>query len=438
MLPRASCLALRSVEPAKAVVGHIGLPGDKSISHRALLLAAVGEGETRISGLGRSLDTEATLAAVRRLGVEVEEPSPEELVVQGVGLRGLRVPDGPVDCGNSGTLLRLLAGLLAGHGGRFELTGDVSLRRRPMERVAEPLRTMGARVETTDGGAPVVVEGGRLRGIEYELPVASAQVKSAVLLAGLYADGQTVVSEPLTTRDHTELLLRGAGLRVVRRGRRITVQPAQRLELGVVEIPGDLSAAAPFLAAASLLAGSELTVHDVGLNPTRNGFLEVLGRMGARLTVLHRRRAGQEPAGDLDVRSSELVATSVGRAEVPLLMDEVPLLALVAGMARGTTTIRGAGELRVKESDRVEAVTEALRPLGIHIEPLEDGFRVRGVPARPRGGTTIEARGDHRIAMLGGVAGLVSREGVRIEGDEAVAVSFPGFFDLVDAVAQRS
>ena len=428
----------RVVLPATAIAGHIGLPGDKSITHRALLIAAASEGETRIRGFGRSRDTEATLAAVRALGVEVDEPGADELVVHGVGLRGLEVPEGPVDCGNSGTLLRLLMGLLAGHGGCFELTGDASLCARPMERVAEPLRAMGASVETTAGGAPVVIEGGALRGIQYELPVPSAQVKSALLLAGLSAAGSTSVVEPLVTRDHTELLLRAAGARVVRRGRRITVQPVTKLGLRGVDIPGDLSSAAPFIAAASLLAGSELTLHDVGLNSTRSGFVDVLARMGGRVTVLHRRRAGAEPLGDLDVRSSELVAARVDRAELPRLVDELPLLALVAGMARGTTTIRGADELRVKETDRVETVTDALRPLGVHIEALEDGFRIRGVPTRPRGGTVVHTQGDHRIAMLGAVAGLVSREGVRIEGDEAAASSFPGFFDLVDAVAKRA
>jgi 3-phosphoshikimate 1-carboxyvinyltransferase len=428
---------VRQVAPATAVVGHVAVPGDKSISHRAVLAAAVAEGDTHIRGWGRSQDTEATLAAVRALGVDVQEPADDELVVHGAGLRGLQEPAGAIDCGNSGTTMRLLAGLLAGHGGRFELTGDESLSARPMERVAEPLRQMGALAETTEGHAPITVAGGELHGIMYELPVASAQVKSAVLLAGLYADGSTTVVEPVPTRDHTELLLRAAGARIVRRGQRITVQPAERLRLGTLAVPGDVSAAAPFLAAAALLAGSELTVHDVGLNPTRTGFVDVLARMGARLNVLHRRRAGAEPVGDLDVRASELVATRVGAHEVPQFVDEIPLLALVAGMARGTTSIRGASELRVKETDRIEAVTAALRPLGIHIEAREDGFRVRGVPARPRGGTTIDTQGDHRIAMLGGVAGLVSREGVRIEGDEAVAVSFPGFFDLLEAVAQR-
>ena len=428
---------MRFVAPASSVVGHLAVPGDKSISHRAVLLAAVSDGETRIRGFGRSLDTEATVAAVRALGVPVDDSAPGEVVVEGAGLRGLREPGVPVDCGNSGTLMRLLTGLLAGHGGHFELTGDASLRARPMERVAKPLRAMGARVQTTDGGAPLVIDGGGLRGAQHELEVASAQVKSALLLAGLYADGATIVVEPQTTRDHTEILLRTAGARVARRGRRIEVRPAERVSLGDVAVPGDVSSAAPFLAAATLLAGSELTVHEVGLNPTRTGFVDVLARMGARLTVLHRRRAGGEPLGDVDIRSSPLVATRIPPREVPLLVDELPLVALVAGLARGTTTVRGAGELRVKETDRIEAVTEALRPLGIHISPADEGFRVRGVPARPRGGGVVRTHGDHRVAMLGGVAGLVSREGVRIEGDEAVAVSFPGFFDLLDSVSQR-
>jgi len=427
----------RTVEPASAVAGHIAVPGDKSISHRSVLVAAVAEGECRIRGFGRSADTQATVDAVRALGVPVDEDG-DELVVRGAGLGGLRPPSRPIDCANSGTLMRLLAGLLAGNGGRFVLIGDASLSSRPMERIAEPLRRMGATVETTGGHAPLIIEGGPLHGITYELPVASAQVKSAILLAGLGADGPTSVLEPAPTRDHTELMLRAAGVRVARRGKRITLQPPGRLRLPALDVPGDVSSAAPFVAAASLLAGSELTIHDLGLNPTRTGLLDVLERMGARLNVLHRHRAGAEPAGDLEVTPAELVAARVTAAEVPRLVDELPLLALVAGMARGTTSIRGAAELRVKETDRVTAVVDALRPIGIHIEGLDDGFRIRGVPARPRGGAIVDSRGDHRIAMLGAVAGLVSREPVRIEGDEAVAVSFPGFFDLLEAVAQRT
>jgi 3-phosphoshikimate 1-carboxyvinyltransferase len=427
----------RFVAPASAVIGHIAVPGDKSISHRAVLIAAIGEGPSRINGFGRSADTEATIAAVRALGVEVEEEDPEVLLVRGVGLRGLQEPERPIDCGNSGTLLRLLAGVLAGQtGSRFELTGDESLRSRPMERIAEPLRRMGAQVETTDGRAPLTIQGAELTAIQYELPVASAQVKSCVLLAGLYARGRTRVVEHVATRDHTELLLAAAGATVRRRGAGISVAPAERLELASVEVPGDISSGAPFVVAATLLSGSELTLHRVGLNPTRTGFLDLLAHMGARLTVVNRRRLGREPAGDLDVRHAELVAAAVDPAQVPRLVDELPLFALAAGCARGESIVRGAGELRAKETDRIETVTTALRALGIRIAASDDGFGVRGVPTRPKGGG-VDSRGDHRIAMLGGIAGVVSREGVRVRGAEAVAASFPGFFELLDEVARR-
>ena len=424
------------VEPASTVVGHIAVPGDKSISHRAVLLAAVGEGETRIAGFGRSGDTESTLAAVRALGAEVAEDDVDTVRVAGTGLRGLRAPDGPVDCGNAGTLLRLLSGLAAGQDGVFTLTGDDSLRRRPMERVAEPLTRMGARVETTDGRAPVTISGAPLRGIDYRLPIASAQVKSAILLAGLLADGETTVVEPAPTRDHTELLLESAGASVTRRSTSVTVRRAERVRLGAVDVPGDFSSAAPFVVAATLLAGSELHVHGVGLNPRRIGLLDVLERMGARITVYNRRRAGREPVGDLDVRSASLVATEVGPEEVPALVDELPLFALAAACARGRSRVRGAGELRVKESDRIEAVATALRSMGARVRAVADGFDVTGVPARLRGGK-VAAGGDHRIAILGAVAGVVSREGAAVGGAEAAAISFPGFFELLESVTQR-
>jgi 3-phosphoshikimate 1-carboxyvinyltransferase len=424
------------VEPAGAVAGHIGVPGDKSISHRGLLVGAVCEGETRIAGFGRSEDTEATLAAVRTLGVEAVDEDVDTVVVRGVGLRGLRAPEAPIDCANAGTLMRLLPGLLAGQEGRFELTGDDSLRSRPMERVAEPLRRMAVRVETTEGRAPLTVEGGAVRAIDYKLPVASAQVKSAVLLAGLFADARTTVVEPAPTRDHTELILAAAGARVTRRPASASVDPARRLSLGSVDVPGDFSSAAPFLVAATLLAESELTIHGLGLNPRRAGLLEVLGRMGARIAVYNRRRAGGEPVADVEVRSSELVATEVTAEEVPRLVDELPLFALAAACAHGDSVLRGAGELRLKESDRIEAVVTSLRALGARISERPDGWEIRGVPARLRGGR-MDARGDHRIAMLGAVAGLASREGVEVGGAESVAVSFPGFWDVLDSVSQR-
>lgn len=420
------------VEPAPALTGHVAVPGDKSISHRAVLIAAICEGDTRISGFGRSGDTESTLAAVRALGVAIDEDDVDTLTVHGVGLRGLREPTGMVDCGNAGTLMRLLCGLLAGQEGRFELGGDESLSARPMERVAEPLRLMGAKIETTDGHAPLVIEGGALVTISYKLPVASAQVKSAVLLAALFAEGdETTVVEPLPTRDHTERLLALAGATVKRRPSSVSIQPATRLALGQVEIPGDFSSAAPLLVAAAIVPGSAVTVHGVGLNPSRIGLLDVLERMGARVAIYNRRAIGGEPAGDVEVRASELVGTSVSPAEVPGMVDELPLFALAAGHARGESVVRGASELRVKETDRIEAVAEELRRLGGHVRATKDGFRVRGVPARLRGGI-VDARGDHRLAMLGAVAGVSSREGVELRGAEAAELSFPGFFDVLE------
>jgi len=425
------------IAPARALVGHAVVPGDKSISHRAVLLGAIADGETEIVGFGRAGDTESTLRAVRALGVEVDELDVDALRVHGRGLHGLAAPAEPVDCGNAGTLMRLLAGLLAGHGGRFELAGDESLSRRPMERVAAPLRELGARVETTEGRAPLVVEGGRLRGIRYELPVASAQVKSAILLAGLYARGKTTVVEPTPTRDHTELLLEAAGVRVEKRGREVGVSPVDSLRLDRVEIPGDFSSAAPLIVAATILSGSELYLHNVGVNPTRTGLLDVLERMRGRVTLFNRRRLGGERVADIEVRSAELVATHVRPGEVPRMVDELPLVALLGGLARGETVVGGVRELRVKESDRVETVKDLLRPLGIRVSAGENELRVVGIPTRPKGGGVARSEGDHRIAMLGAVAGLVSREGVTLEGAEAAAISFPGFFELLDSVSKR-
>jgi 3-phosphoshikimate 1-carboxyvinyltransferase len=421
------------VEPAGSLVGHIAVPGDKSISHRAVLIGALCEGETRVQGFGRSADTESTIAAVRQLGVEVDDVADDELVVHGRGLAPWGQTPAVIDCGNAGTLMRLLAGILAGQPGRWELTGDESLRSRPMDRIAEPLNRMGARVTTN----PLVVEGtDALRGIEYVLPVASAQVKSAVLLAGLNADSTTTVVEPAPTRDHTELMLQAAGARVRRRPSSVSIEPATRLELREVTVPGDFSSAAPFLVAATLLSGSDLTIHDVGLNTRRTGLLDVLERMGARATVFNRRKVAGEWIGDLQVQSAELVATDVAAEEVPRLVDELPLFALAAAGARGDSHLSGAAELRVKETDRIETVTNGLRALGIRIRARDDGFDVRGVPARPTGGR-MPSDGDHRIAVLAAVAGLVSREGVEVRDADAVAISFPGFFDLLDSVSRR-
>jgi 3-phosphoshikimate 1-carboxyvinyltransferase len=425
--------------PAVSVRGDVAVPGDKSISHRALMLGAVAEGESSLTGLGVSEDTLATAEAMRALGAGVALDG-DHATVGGVGLRGLQPPEQAIDCGNAGTLMRLLPGLLAGQEGRFELVGDESLSRRPLDRVAEPLSRMGVQVATTEGHAPLVIEGrGSVEPISYALPVASAQVKSCVLLAGLYADhGRTEVVEPAPTRDHTERMLESAGARVRRKAGAPAVWPAERLRPLELEIPGDFSSAAPFLVAATLLAGSELRLHGVGVNPTRTGLLAVLERMGARVAVFNRRSAGGEPVADLEVTNADLIATSVGREEVPTLVDELPLFALAAGMARGASVVRGATELRVKESDRIEAVKNVLRPLGIRIETTHDGFRVRGVPSRPKGGgMVVDVAGDHRVAMLAAIAGLVSREGVRIEGGESVAISFPDFFAMLESIAVR-
>jgi 3-phosphoshikimate 1-carboxyvinyltransferase len=424
------------LEPAVQLQGHVAVPGDKSISHRAVLLGAIGDGETRVTGFGRSGDTEATIAAMRALGAGVDDVSVDELVVGGVGLRGLA--GGTVDCANAGTLMRLLAGVAAGQDGTTTvLTGDESLSLRPMERIAAPLRQLGATVETTDGHAPVTVVGTRsLTGTTYELPVASAQVKSAVLLVGLYAAGQTTVVEPTPTRDHTELMLESAGIPVRRGATSITVRQATALRLGEVAVPGDFSSAAPLVAAAALVPGSDLTIHDVGLNPRRTGLLDVLERMGARIAIFNRRRAGREPVGDVQIQYSELAAVEVLPREVPGLVDELPLVALLASHARGKSVVRGAEELRVKESNRIDAVTDGLKALGGHIVSRSDGWTITGVPTRLKGGR-LEARGDHRIAMLGAVAGLASRDGVEIRGAETVAISFPGFFELLDSVVRR-
>jgi 3-phosphoshikimate 1-carboxyvinyltransferase len=427
------------IAPAAALVGDVAVPGVKGLSQRAVLLGAVAEGESIIRNFGRAGDTESAISAVRALGVEVIEDDIETIRVRGVGLRGLRASDGPVDCGNAGTLMRLLAGLAAGQEHDITLTGDESLRSRPMDRIAIPLRKLGVEVDTNDGRPPITIHGGAsLRPISYQLPVASAQVKSCVLLAGLYAqDGPTVVIEHgAPTRDHTERMLKAMGARVVWSPRQASVWPVERLDPLDVELPGDFSSAAPLIVAATLLAGSELRIHGVNLNPTRTGLLDVLERMGARITVFNRRMLAGEPAGDLEIRSAELTATSIKAAEVPGLVDELPVFALAAGMARGESVVSGAEELRAKETDRIETVTTSLKALGVRISARADGFAVRGVPTRPTGGGMTSA-GDHRLAMLGAITGLVSREGVEIEDAESASISFPGFYDLLESVARR-
>jgi 3-phosphoshikimate 1-carboxyvinyltransferase len=424
------------VEPAVSIRGAIEVPGVKGICQRGVLLGAIADGDTEVRGFGRAADTQSAIDVARQLGVEVTDVSEEVVRVHGCGLRGLRAPAEPLDCGNAGTVMRLVAGILAGQTGTFTLVGDESLSSRPQERIAVPLRALGAEVETTDGHAPLTISGRPLEPIRHELSVASAQVKSAVLLAGLFASsGPTEVIEPAVTRDHTERMLSEMGVRVTREPGKVSVWPVECLRPLSIDVPGDISSAAPFIAAATLLADSELHIRGVNVNPTRTGFLDVLERMGGRIAVYNRRALSGEPVADLEVRHAELVATNIDAQEVPLLVDELPLFCLLASMAHGESVVRGAEDLRAKETDRIETTTEVLRAIGAHIKATTDGFHVRGVPARLRGGT-VDSRGDHRIAMLGAVAGLASREGVELVGAESVAVSFPGFFELLTQIKE--
>jgi len=417
------------------LVGEFVVNGDKSVSHRALLIGALCDGPVEVEGWGESADTRATLEAVRALGVTVEEHGFGRLTVHGVGLTGLRPPVGAIDVHNAGTLMRLLSGIVAMQtSGTFSLDGDASIRTRPMERVAGPLRAMGADIETTAGCPPIVVQAGQqLRGIEHVMEVSSAQVKSAILLAGLRADGPTTVIEEIPTRDHTERMLRAAGATVHTTGGRVVINPVERLQLERVEVPGDMSSAAFAIVAATLIPESRIFLRGVGMGAGRTGLLEVLERMGGRIAVFNRRTTDAgEPVADLEVAHAELSATSIRPEEIPGLVDELPILALAACVAHGRTRVRGAGELRVKESDRLQSVCEALRGVGGHIEVKDDGWFIRGVPTRLRGGL-VEPHGDHRIAMLGAIAGLYSEQGVTINEPETIAVSFPGFRELIEA-----
>jgi 3-phosphoshikimate 1-carboxyvinyltransferase len=419
------------IEPASRLTGTLTPPPDKSISHRAAMLGAVSEGTTSVRNYLRAADTDSTLAAMARIGARIDVRE-DRIEIGGVGLRGAQPSS--IDVGNAGTLLRLLPGLLAGQGsGSWTLDGDESIRRRPVDRVAEPLRMMGARVDCRYGRLPpMTVAGGDLEGIRYELPVASAQVKSCVLLAGLLAGGETIVVERARTRDHTERMLVAAGADVTSEDGVVTVRAAERIELAEVDVPGDFSSAAFWIAAATLVPGSEVRLDAVGLNPTRIGLLRVLARMGASAAVESRRMVAMEPVAELVVRHASLSATTVEADEVPSVIDELPLVALLGAFAEGTTVVSGAGELRHKESDRIATVVDGLRALGAQIEARPDGFAVEGGGGL-RGGV-LEAAGDHRLAMLGAVAGVASREGVELRGAEAASVSYPGFFEDLDRV----
>jgi len=422
-------------KPSGPLRGRLAPPSDKSISHRAAIVAAMASGQVRIHNYLDADDTNSTLAAVAQLGATVER-GPDELVIRGRGLRAAQVPPGVIDVGNAGTLMRLLPGWLAFQAGSsFTLDGDASVRRRPVDRIAAPLRRLGAGIDARDGRfPPFTVRGAALRGIEYELPVASAQVKSCVLLAGLATDETTVI-EPMPSRDHTERMLARAGVSVARaRGADgsywTRVFGTERLELDEVRVPGDISSAAFLLTAALLVPGSRIVLERVGVNWTRAGFLRILERMGAIvLGELEPEGAfgALEPVVDLEISSGPIEGTTVTPGEVPLAIDELPLVALLGCFAAGETVVRGAAELRVKESDRIATVVTGLGRLGADIEALPDGFAVRGTGRLPGG--RLDAAGDHRLALLGAIAGLASENGVEVVGMEAASVSYPRFAD---------
>lgn len=417
------------VEPSSLRGKTLRVPGDKSISHRALMLSAIAEGESRIDNFLNGADCLATSAALRAMGVRIEELSPTTVRVRGAGLHGLRAPAGSLDLGNSGTGMRLLAGLLAGQAFDTVLAGDASLSRRPMGRVIEPLSRMGAGIDSRDGLPPLTLHGGRaLTRIEYRLPVASAQVKSAVLLASLYADGVCEITEPATTRDHTERMLDAMGVELEYGDGRIRLGSTPSLRARDVEVPGDLSSAAFVMLAVLLAQDCEALIQNVGVNPTRTGVLEILKQMGGEIRIENERRAGREPVADLRVASSRLRGIDVDPGLVSLAIDEFPVLFVAAAAAEGTTRFSGIAELRVKESDRIGAMASGLKRLGVRVEELPDGARVHGGVIA---GGTVESRDDHRVAMSFAVAGTAARGPVIVRDTENIDTSFPGFADCL-------
>ena len=421
------------VAPGGRLEGRLQVPGDKSISHRAVMLGSVAEGRTAVEGFLEGQDALATLGAFRAMGVHVQGPEAGALEIDGVGLDGLEAPAGPLYLGNSGTSMRLLAGLLAGQ--RFDtvLTGDASLSSRPMRRVTAPLAAMGARIDASPAGtAPLHIHGGRrLHGIDYRLPMASAQVKSAVLLAGLYAEGRTCVTEPAPTRDHTERMLAGFGWPLERRPGRACLQGrGGRLHGMHLRVPADISSAAFFLVGASIAPGSDLLLQQVGMNPTRTGVIEILRLMGADIELLGQGEAGGEPVADLRVRAAPLRGVRVPRELVPLAIDEFPALFVAAACAEGTTVVEGAEELRVKESDRIAVMAEGLQRLGVEARPRPDGILIEGSRERRFTGGSVDSHGDHRIAMAFAMAALRAEGPIRIRDCANVDTSFPGFARL--------
>ncbi|WP_417531237.1 bifunctional prephenate dehydrogenase/3-phosphoshikimate 1-carboxyvinyltransferase [Marinobacter lipolyticus] len=425
------------LQPGGSIAGDIRVPGDKSISHRSIMLGALADGITEVKGFLEGEDSLATLQAFRDMGVTIEGPDDGFVRIHGVGVNGLQAPRGPLYLGNSGTAMRLFSGLLAAQPFDSELTGDSSLSKRPMGRVADPLRAMGAVIDTADGGRPPLkIRGGQpLTGIHYEMPVASAQVKSCLLLAGLYAEGVTSVTEPAPTRDHTERMLAGFGYHVHRDGATASVSGGGRLQAAAIDVPADISSAAFFLVAASIAPDSELTLRHVGMNPTRVGVINILKKMGADIEVLEEREIGGEPVADLKVRSAQLKGIDIPEDQVPLAIDEFPVLFIAAACAEGRTVLRGAEELRVKESDRIQVMADGLAALGVETTVTPDGIIIDG--GQTIGGGTVDSHGDHRIAMSFAVASLRATGDIEVTDCANVATSFPGFVELARSTGIR-
>ena len=411
--------------PVTALSGDITVPGDKSISHRSIMFGAIAQGTTVVEGFLDGEDCLATISAFRAMGVRIEGPNVQQVVIHGVGKYGLKAPHGIIDCGNSGTSIRLLSGLLSAQSFTTELTGDASLQKRPMNRVARPLMTMGAKIDTANGCPPLVIHGGQtLHGISYEMPEASAQVKSCLLLAGMYAQGETTVIEPDISRDHTERMLVSMGYPVRRVDRAITIDSSHECRGGTIKVPGDLSSAAFFIVAATIIPNSNLRIRNVGMNPSRRGVIDLLRQMGAQIQVENQRFYGEEPVADLTVCHAALTGIDIPAHLVSLAIDEFPIIFIAAACAQGKTVLRGAEELRCKESDRIGAMAEGLNRLGIAAEPMEDGIIIEGGVLR---GGVIDSHHDHRIAMAFSIAGAVAISPVTIRHCNNVATSFPDF-----------
>jgi 3-phosphoshikimate 1-carboxyvinyltransferase len=425
---------MKRIEPIKKPLhGEISVPGDKSIAHRAVIFGAVAQGRTRIFNLSGGDDNSRTVRALRQMGVAIGRDG-DALSIEGEGWQGLHAPGEAVDCGNSGTTMRLMSGLLAGRPFHSELDGDGSLRQRPMQRVIDPLRQMGAKINSKSGNglAPLEIDGGGLHGIDYPMPIASAQVKSAILLAALQAKGSTTVVEPQPARDHTEVMIRGFGGALSISGRLISLNGGQNLVGQEVRIPGDISSAAFFLVAAALVPGSELTIRNVGCNPTRDGVIEILRRMGAAVEKFNERTAAGERVADFRVRGGKLYGVKIGPEWVARTIDEYPILAIAAAVAEGTTVFSDVKELRYKESDRIAAMTEGLRSLGVQVDERQDGMTIHG--CRGFKGGAVRSFADHRVAMSFAVAGLLSADGVAIDDARCADISFPTFFELLEKI----